>query len=340
MKRYVIYESSDEIKDIRSYSDGSRLANYLYDGCTYPDEEPIKKEVFDSKEKALVELNKYLGQAMFYNDNNLALVTEYYLDEEEYDEQEDSIDYAEIIEFAPNDFHRDIIRADMFEAVDNPEYKLCFPVWVNDIDTSTRQMIYAVIYNNYDYGNNKNDIVLFATDKNVSELRYYSNTNFCIIPDAYPEVKIAEQHLSHIDDEFDVWKFEDDIKEYLITKNIAEKIYSNQSAYQITAYKGHIYISAYDTFDNKEEFIKAIKECELPNGEFDNRYGLTIYDDYKELVADEYQQVIEDIQDVGLTENGQWNFYLTRGELEYMSVPADYIDKELQVENEIDYEME
>ena len=126
---------------------------------------------------------------------------------------------------------------------------------------------------------------------------------------------------------------------YLLDKDIAQKIMNTQSAYVMVEYKGHIYISAYDTFENVNEFISAIKKCELPNGEFDNRYDMTIYDDYNELIEDEYGQVCEDIEDIGLTENSKWNFYLTRNEMIYIGIDEKDIDAELKSnENELSIE--
>ena len=127
---------------------------------------------------------------------------------------------------------------------------------------------------------------------------------------------------------------------YTPEKTMALKIMENQSAYQMVKYGEKIFISAYDTFDSKDEFLEAIKECKLPDGSFDNRYDFTIYNNYHEIISGEYNQVLEDIQDIGLWHNGKWDFYLTRDELETMGVPKDFIDHTLAVENDLDIEKE
>lgn len=127
---------------------------------------------------------------------------------------------------------------------------------------------------------------------------------------------------------------------YTPEKTMALKIMENQSAYQMVEYGEKIFISAYDTFDSKDEFLEAIKECKLPDGSFDNRYDFTIYNNYHEIISGEYNQVLEDIQDIGLWHNERWDFYLTRDELETMGVPKEFIDHTLAVENDLDMEKE
>lgn len=127
---------------------------------------------------------------------------------------------------------------------------------------------------------------------------------------------------------------------YTPEKTMALKIMENQSAYQMVEYGEKIFISAYDTFDSKDEFLEAIKECKLPDGSFNNRYDFTIYNNYHEIISGEYNQVLEDIQDIGLWHNEKWDFYLTRDELETMGVPKDFIDHTLAVENDLDIEKE
>jgi hypothetical protein len=96
----------------------------------------------------------------------------------------------------------------------------------------------------------------------------------------------------------------------------------------------------YDTFDSKNEFLEAVKECKLPDGSFDNRYDFTIYNNYHEIISGEYNQVLDDIKDLGLWHNDKWDFYLTRNELETMGVPKDFIDHTLAVEKDLDMEKE
>lgn len=127
---------------------------------------------------------------------------------------------------------------------------------------------------------------------------------------------------------------------YTPEKTMALKIMENQSAYQMVEYREKIFISAYDTFDSKDEFLEALKECKLPDGSFDNRYDFTIYNNYHEIISGEYNQVLEDIQDIGLWHNERWDFYLTRDELETMGVPKEFIDHTLAVENDLDMEKE
>lgn len=127
---------------------------------------------------------------------------------------------------------------------------------------------------------------------------------------------------------------------YTPEKTMALKIMKNQSAYQMVEYGEKIFISAYDTFDSKDEFLEAIKECKLPDGSFNNRYDFTIYNNYHEIISGEYNQVLEDIQDIGLWHNERWDFYLTRDELETMGVPKEFIDHTLAVEKDLDMEKE
>lgn len=127
---------------------------------------------------------------------------------------------------------------------------------------------------------------------------------------------------------------------YTPEKTMALKIMENQSAYQMVEYGEKIFISAYDTFDSKDEFLEAIKECKLPDGSFNNRYDFTIYNNYHEIISGEYNQVLEDIQDIGLWHNERWDFYLTRDELETMGVPKEFIEHTLAVEKDLDMEKE
>lgn len=127
---------------------------------------------------------------------------------------------------------------------------------------------------------------------------------------------------------------------YTPEKTMALKIMENQSAYQMVEYGEKIFISAYDTFDSKDEFLEAIKECKLPDGSFDNRYDFTIYNNYHEIISGEYNQVLEDIQDIGLWHNERWDFYLTRDELETMGVLKEFIEHTLAVEKDLDMEKE
>lgn len=123
---------------------------------------------------------------------------------------------------------------------------------------------------------------------------------------------------------------------YTPEKTIALKIVENQSAYQMVEYREKIFISAYDTFDSKDEFLEALKECRLPDGNYDNRYDFTIYDNYSEIITYEYNQVLDDIKELGLWHDDKWDFYLTRDELETMGVSKEFIDHTLAVEKDLD----
>lgn len=123
--------------------------------------------------------------------------------------------------------------------------------------------------------------------------------------------------------------------DYLLYKDIAQQIIGTQSAYVMVECNDKIYISAYDTFENEEELISAIKECELPNGDFDNRYDMSIYDSYKQVVEYEYNQVREDMNDIGLLDDGgKWKFYLSQDEMIFMGIDEHSIENQLEYENE------
>lgn len=127
--------------------------------------------------------------------------------------------------------------------------------------------------------------------------------------------------------------FDKDPLSYLINRDIAQKIIGTESAYVMAEYDGHIYLSAYDTFDNEDDFVSAIKECELPDGEFDNRYDFTIYDSYAEFIDDEVGQVEEDMVDIGLTDEDEWAFYLSFKELVYIGIDKETINQQIEDEN-------
>lgn len=123
--------------------------------------------------------------------------------------------------------------------------------------------------------------------------------------------------------------------DYLLYKDIAQKIIGSQSAYVMVEYNDEIYISAYDTFETEEELISAIKECELPSGNFYNRYDMSFYDSYKQVVEDEYNQVREDMNDIGLLDDGgQWKFYLSQDEMIFMGIDENSIENQLEYEKE------
>lgn len=123
--------------------------------------------------------------------------------------------------------------------------------------------------------------------------------------------------------------------DYLLYKDIAQKIIGSQSAYVMVEYNDEIYISAYDTFETEEELISAIKECELPSGNFYNRYDMSFYDSYKQVLEHEYNQVREDMNDIGLLDDGgQWKFYLSQDEMIFMGIDENSIENQLEYEKE------
>ena len=123
--------------------------------------------------------------------------------------------------------------------------------------------------------------------------------------------------------------------DYLLYKDIAQKIIGSQSAYVMVEYNDEIYISAYDTFETEEELISAIKECELPSGNFYNRYDMSFYDSYKQVLEHEYNQVREDMNDIGLLDDGgQWKFYLSQDEMIFIGIDENIIENQLEYEKE------
>lgn len=173
----------------------------------------------------------------------------------------------------------------------------------------------------------RRELLMYSGWHHTSE--YYNKTNFYAI-DADDKLLIKKKIGSN----------GTRASSYTPKKTMALKIMENQSAYQMVEYREKIFISAYDTFDSKDEFLEALKECKLPDGSFDNRYDFTIYNNYHEIISGEYNQVLEDIQDIGLWHNDKWDFYLTRNELETMGVPKDFIDHTLAVEKDLDMEKE
>ena len=165
----------------------------------------------------------------------------------------------------------------------------------------------------------RRELLMYSGWHHTSE--YYNKTNFYAI-DADNKLLIKKKIGSN----------GTRASSYTPEKTMALKIMENQSAYQMVEYREKIFISAYDTFDSKDEFLEALKECKLPDGSFDNRYDFTIYNNYHEIISGEYNQVLEDIQDIGLWHNEKWDFYLTRDELETMGVPKDFIDHTLAIE--------
>lgn len=196
------------------------------------------------------------------------------------------------------------------------------------------------------------------TENTVSSLKYRGDFNYVewqgsrnyskAVPHYLKNVNIEERgsfyYVTNADDKLLIKKKIGSngtrASSYTPEKTMALKIMENQSAYQMVEYREKIFISAYDTFDSKDEFLEAIKECKLPDGSFDNRYDFTIYNNYHEIISGEYNQVLEDIQDIGLWHNERWDFYLTRDELETMGVPKEFIEHTLAVEKDLDMEKE
>lgn len=105
--------------------------------------------------------------------------------------------------------------------------------------------------------------------------------------------------------------FHEDV-EYLVYKNIAEKVIGNQSAYTMVEKDGKIYLSCYGYEGDIYSFYDLISK----EG---NEDLYTVYDNYKEVVDAEKQQIFNDLSDLGSEEH-----YLSYYEFEYIGYVKDY----------------
>ncbi len=137
---------------------------------------------------------------------------------------------------------------------------------------------------------------------------------------------------------------------YLLNKEIAYKIIETQSAYVMCEYIGKVYLSDYDTYTDADRMLRDVvyargdKYYHLGdtttafcryNGA-SPEYCFNEYQSYKDIVAPEVTQILLDMKDVGLTDNGAWNFYLSPKELMIAGVPYGSIKKALEYEKELE----
>lgn len=145
---------------------------------------------------------------------------------------------------------------------------------------------------------------------------------------------------------------------YLLNKDIAQKIIETQSAYVMVEYNDKVYLSFYGfgdgkyyeaiiedgaiiddlskPVDPKEVLLRDIK-CDLQvYDENGNNEIFTTYDNYGELIKEQLGQVLDDFDDIGLTdENGNWDFYLSKNELIYIGIDEKIIENHLKEEQEL-----
>ena len=140
--------------------------------------------------------------------------------------------------------------------------------------------------------------------------------------------------------------------DYLLFKDIAQKIIGTQSAYVMVEYNNKIYLSYYGYGDGEyyeeneegvpirkispeENLLRDVESSIQMYDEQGNNETFTRYDNYKEIVDKEISQVYEDMDDIGLLdEDGQWQFYLSKYEMIFMGI------NELRIENQLEYENE
>lgn len=124
--------------------------------------------------------------------------------------------------------------------------------------------------------------------------------------------------------------------DYFINKDIAYKISCANSGHCLVEYEGKLYQSPYGEYDTDEDFIEYVKKA-APNDLPGSRYGIyQVYNDYSEFVKDNFYGILNDIDDIGLTEDGSWNFYLSMDELMFCGISKKDIDKELEKEHCLD----
>lgn len=110
---------------------------------------------------------------------------------------------------------------------------------------------------------------------------------------------------------------------YLLDRDIAQKIIDTQSAYQMVEWKGRICISRYTTFETKDAFLKYLNNehnsADVTRSDVD-RIEFDYYGSYREVLEVQKTQILNDISDLGFTENDNWNFYLSQNELIYIGI--------------------
>lgn len=176
-----------------------------------------------------------------------------------------------------------------------------------------------IYHNDYVYGEYKEQIKSGAKlDANTDCLQnvIFLNSDFC----ADLLRKITPKVYMDFQPRLEMFRREEAVR-HLIDKNIVMKIFENLTAKKIAEHDGVIYVSAYNTpFDSNEEFLNAV----LNEIEFKEFKDFFQFSSYGEIIESERQQILDDIQDLGLyDENGYWNFYLTPEELRYLGIPIE-----------------
>lgn len=87
MKKFILFKNQAEVKK-------------YYEGCTLEKRDiyPEVVKIFDNKDEALKELEKYITRVDTYN--NYYLVEEYYVEEQEQDEDREFIDGGDVWEYS------------------------------------------------------------------------------------------------------------------------------------------------------------------------------------------------------------------------------------------------
>ena len=180
-----------------------------------------------------------------------------------------------------------------------------------------------IYHNDYVYGEYKEQIKNGAKmDANTNCLQnvIFLNSDFC----ADLLCKITPKVYMNFQPRLEMFKREEAMR-HLIDKNIVLKIFENLTAKKIAEHDGVIYVSAYNApFDSNEEFLNAA----LNEVEFEEFKDFFQFSSYGDIIESERQQILDDIQDIGLYENGfegkpEWSFYLSPEELRYLGIPFD-----------------
>ena len=103
---------------------------------------------------------------------------------------------------------------------------------------------------------------------------------------------------------------------YVMDKAIALDIMETQSAYDVIEYNGSIYeLYNNDNLGWASEFEKALRAGDVSDFDF------CVYDTFADLIEGQKGLIRDDFGDIGLyDEEGQWDFYLSEYELEYIGL--------------------
>lgn len=169
----------------------------------------------------------------------------------------------------------------------------------------------------YDYIENLSDCDLIEFFfKYGTRVKILWNSDF--LRGLFFDIKIEEYKdcLKH----FDLWLHslnDTELKQYcdrLFYKAIGLKIIDSQELYSLYETENMIYI-AYNVVDN-DEWINNLKKA-LSEG--DTSYDCTISNRWSEIVRSEFLQVMQDINELGLTDfDDEWSFYLCLADLEFL----------------------